>query len=336
MGDSGSEGTSFRFSLPWGQTVPVPMVDNEDASLSGVPTLSSARMDFPAVMTLAAEQVGLPLPPPLPPRPVNRLRSGVYGPVHPAQPTFVLPQLPEVWRCVEATWQQPLKTKAPVAAMAGIIKVVDRSDTTCPGVPPLDENLAAHLLPRAAGWAEGAEVVLQPAFGPQEAQTTAGDHPPSVEGNLRFRGSPDHLRRGSSLGRVTSYITVFTDASRTGWGGTCLKRAIGGRWALTEFRDSDLLELRAVVLVLRDFMPLIQGRHVMVRSNNSTTVAYINKQGGVRSASLLTTAEELWLLASEVVLSREPSMSRDWRTEGPTLCRVAAPCQASGCFTRRW
>jgi len=25
----------------------------------------------------------------------------------------------------------------------------------CPGVPPLDESLAAHLLPQAAGWAEG-------------------------------------------------------------------------------------------------------------------------------------------------------------------------------------
>ncbi|KAL3045384.1 hypothetical protein OYC64_013620 [Pagothenia borchgrevinki] len=74
MGDSGSEETSFRFSLPWGQAVPVPMGDDDDASLSGGPTLSSARMDFPAVMTLVAEHVGLPLPPPLPPRPVNRLR----------------------------------------------------------------------------------------------------------------------------------------------------------------------------------------------------------------------------------------------------------------------
>jgi len=76
----------------------------------------------------------------------------IYGPVRPAQPTFVSPQLPEVWRCVKATWQQPLKTKAPIATMAGIVKVVDRSDTTCPGVPPsLDESLAAHLLPRLVG-----------------------------------------------------------------------------------------------------------------------------------------------------------------------------------------
>jgi len=102
-------------------------------------------------MTLVAERVGLPLPPPLPPRPVSRLRQGFYGPVT----SFVSPQLPEIWRCVEATWQQPLKTKAPIAAMAGIIKVVDRSDTTFPGVPSLEESLAAHLLPRAAGWAEG-------------------------------------------------------------------------------------------------------------------------------------------------------------------------------------
>ena len=39
----------------------------------------------------------------------------IYGPVRPAQPTFVSPQLPEVWQ---------------------LVKVVDRSDTTCPGVPP--------------------------------------------------------------------------------------------------------------------------------------------------------------------------------------------------------
>ena len=145
----------FRFSLPWGQTTPIPEEEDEDASVSGGPTLRSARVDFPAVMTLAAERVGLPLPPPLPPRPISRLRQGFYGPVHPAQPTFVSPQLPDIWRCVEATWQQPFKTKAPVAAMAGIIKVEGRTDTACAGVAPLDESLAAHLLPRAAGWAEG-------------------------------------------------------------------------------------------------------------------------------------------------------------------------------------
>jgi len=42
-----------------------------------------------------------------------------------------------------------------VGGMAGILRVQGRTDTACPGVPPLDESLAAHLLPQAAGWAEG-------------------------------------------------------------------------------------------------------------------------------------------------------------------------------------
>ena len=42
-----------------------------------------------------------------------------------------------------------------MATWAGILRVQGHSDTECPGVPPLDESLAAHLLPQAARWAEG-------------------------------------------------------------------------------------------------------------------------------------------------------------------------------------
>jgi len=83
MGEPGDEEVPFWFSLPRGQMTPIPEEeDNEDASLSGGPTLRSARLDFPAVVTLAAERVGLPLPPPLPPRPVSEtgvLRPGASG-----------------------------------------------------------------------------------------------------------------------------------------------------------------------------------------------------------------------------------------------------------------
>jgi len=43
------------------------------------------------VMTMAAERVGLLLPPPLPPKPVSRPSQGFYGPVRPAQPAFASP-----------------------------------------------------------------------------------------------------------------------------------------------------------------------------------------------------------------------------------------------------
>jgi len=104
------------------------------------------------VMAMVAKRVGLPLPP----KPVSRLRQGFYGPVQPAQPAFVSPPFPDIWQCVEATWRHPLKTRAPVAGMAGLLRVQGRTDTACPGVPPLDESLEAHLLPQAAGWAESA------------------------------------------------------------------------------------------------------------------------------------------------------------------------------------
>ena len=123
--------------------------------------------------------------------------------------------------------------------------------------------------------------------------------PPTVQDNLRYWGSPQHLLTGTPLGRVTSYTAVFTDASLKGWGGTCLGKAIGGVWPPGEVRHINLLELQAVLLVLQHFGPLLKGRHVLVRTDNRTTVAYINRQGGVHSAALLVMAENLWSWASE-------------------------------------
>lgn len=127
--------------------------------------------------------------------------------------------------------------------------------------------------------------------------------PPTVQDNLRYWGSPQHLLAGTPLGRVTSYMSVFTDASLMGWGGTCLGRAIGGVWPPGEDRHINLLELQAVFLVLQHFNLLLKERHVLVRTDNRTTVAYINRQGGVHSAALLAMAENLWSWASEHLLS---------------------------------
>ncbi|KAK5889984.1 hypothetical protein CesoFtcFv8_013557 [Champsocephalus esox] len=63
----------------------------------------------------------------------------------------------------------------------------------------------------------------------------------------------------------------------------------------------------------------------MVRSDNSTTVAYINKHSGVRSAALLTTAEELWLWASEVVLSLRALHILELENRGADLMSRGGP-----------
>ena len=93
----------FEFTLPRDRVVAFAEgEDDEDASLSDTfgsggqegPAYRSAWLDFPAVMTLAAERVGLPLPPPKPPfgrsftarcfrrsRPSSRPRCQISGSV---------------------------------------------------------------------------------------------------------------------------------------------------------------------------------------------------------------------------------------------------------------
>ncbi|KAJ7986647.1 hypothetical protein DPEC_G00342060 [Dallia pectoralis] len=59
----------------------------------------------------------------------------------------------------------------------------------------------------------------------------------------------------------------------------------------------NLLELETVQLVLTHFAPRLRGRDVLIRSDNRATVAYINRQGGVRSPVLHEAATRLWLWA---------------------------------------
>lgn len=129
--------------------------EDEELSISDDSTVlgaASIKLDFPKVMTTAAERAGLPLPPPLPPRPVSRLRQGFYGPAQPPRPVFVSPALPDIWQCVKASWQEPLKTKATVTGVASFLRVQGETETVFPGVPPLEDALAALLIPHSAGW----------------------------------------------------------------------------------------------------------------------------------------------------------------------------------------
>jgi len=66
----------------------------------------------------------------------------------------------------------------------------------------------------------------------------------------------------------------------------------------------NVLELLAVRKVLEHFAEELRGMTVMVASDNSTTVAYIRKQGGTRSRKLLKVTQELyqWLEMYNIVL----------------------------------
>jgi hypothetical protein len=95
-------------------------------------------------------------------------------------------------------------------------------------------------------------------------------------------------------------IQVFTDASTTGWGGHLDWQTTGGSWNATEKAlHINVLELRAVLLTLRHFQTSIKGKSILLSTDNSTTVAYINRQGGLRSKALYTQTLELFTFLEE-------------------------------------
>ena len=70
---------------------------------------------------------------------------------------------------------------------------------------------------------------------------------------------------------------------------------VSGHWSRAcAKRHINWLELQAVWLTLKHFLPQLQGTAVDVISDNSTTVAYINKVGGTQSPSLCRLALDVW------------------------------------------
>ncbi|XP_051959811.1 uncharacterized protein LOC127627466, partial [Xyrauchen texanus] len=91
-----------------------------------------------------------------------------------------------------------------------------------------------------------------------------------------------------------------TDASKLGWGTVCNGRAATGQWNRGPLRwHINCLELLAIFLALKKFLPLIRGKHVLVRTDSTTVVAYINRQGGVRSLHMSQLARRLLLWSQQ-------------------------------------
>ncbi len=91
-------------------------------------------------------------------------------------------------------------------------------------------------------------------------------------------------------------LTITSDASKSGWGAICSDgRSVSGAWSPTEALQSiNYLELLASFLALKSFAFDLRHCHLLLQSDNSTTVAYLNRLGGTRSEPLLLLALQLW------------------------------------------
>ncbi|XP_064086174.1 uncharacterized protein LOC135201227 [Macrobrachium nipponense] len=92
-----------------------------------------------------------------------------------------------------------------------------------------------------------------------------------------------------------------------GWGGHLGDLITSSIWSSEEKLLHIVLELKAAFLGLKEFREKVEGHSVVLKLDNITMVAYVNKQGGLVSLQLHSLTVELhhWAIDNSVELSAE-------------------------------
>ena len=121
---------------------------------------------------------------------------------------------------------------------------------------------------------------------------------------------------------------MSTDASNDGWGASLPPRLAAGIWD-TQSRQNhtNVLGLQAVFNGLRHFQAELRNRSVLVMTDSTTVVAYINRQGGTRSPCLCSLTWDMChgLIRNSIVLRA---------THIPGVGNTMAPCHGPPWFPR--
>ena len=105
--------------------------------------------------------------------------------------------------------------------------------------------------------------------------------PRSLHPHLRWWLEEINVLPGQPLHPLKHAVQIFTDASKEGWGAHLNERTARGTWSEPESKlHINHLELKAVFLALKEFQDLCSNNIVLVAIDNTTVVAYINKEGG--------------------------------------------------------
>ena len=103
----------------------------------------------------------------------------------------------------------------------------------------------------------------------------------SLHPHLRWWLEESNVVLGQPLHPLKHALQIFTDASNEGWGAHLDDHTARGTWSLPESKlHINHLELQAVFLALKEFRTLVCNKTVLIATDNTTVVAYINKEGG--------------------------------------------------------
>ena len=94
----------------------------------------------------------------------------------------------------------------------------------------------------------------------------------------------DNVLKGEPLHPLKHALQIFTDASKEWWGIHLTEHTARGDWPLPESKlHISYLELKAAFLALKEFY---LNNTVFIATDSTTVVAYINKEGGMKSGLL--------------------------------------------------
>ena len=102
---------------------------------------------------------------------------------------------------------------------------------------------------------------------------------------------------GSPIFHAQQELIIESDASLSGWGARCGNTTTGGVWSSEDrvkHPHINSLELLAAFLALKSFCKDKENITVLLKMDNKSAVAYVNKLGGTRSRKLNNVALEIW------------------------------------------
>ena len=117
-------------------------------------------------------------------------------------------------------------------------------------------------------------------------------------------------------------LIIESDASNSGWGATCQGVRTGGKWTSLEVQEHiNYLEMKAAFLALQSFPKGRLNMVVLIRSDNRTAIAYLNKKGSPTRSHLCLLSLEIceWCLERHTMphakyLAGKDNIIADWES----------------------
>lgn len=95
-------------------------------------------------------------------------------------------------------------------------------------------------------------------------------------------------------------LVIFSDASDSGWGATDGNRSIQGFWDKNQSSfHINYKELLAVKFGLEKLASKTQNSQILLRIDNTTAIAYVNRMGSVKYSNFNDLAREIWQWAEK-------------------------------------